>query len=174
MKYLLNVTDMGITEKDIDSWYDAFLNAEGMYRPRDGGKPKGPEGESEWQKAIDAGYDPNGCYFQMFDETNSPIEIPTFHKCGRARHWWATKMMPGDFMPMHIDPHTTVQKNAQRFWIPLQDWVIGHIFKYEDTIITNYKKGDIYVYENAQALHGAANIGLVPRIILQVTLYEEE
>jgi len=84
MKYLLNVTDMGITEKDIDSWYDAFLNAEGMYRPRDGGKPKGPEGESEWHKAIDAVYDPNGCYFQMFDETNSPIEIPTFHKCGRA------------------------------------------------------------------------------------------
>lgn len=174
MKYVLNITDMGITEEELDSWYAAFLEAEGMHRPREGGKPQGPEGEAEWQKAIDAGYNPNASYFQMFDESNSPVEIPVFHKCGRARHWWATKMMPGDFMPMHVDPHTTVQKNAQRFWIPLQDWSIGHIFKYEDEIVTNYKKGDIYDYENAQALHGAANIGLVPRIVLQMTLYEEE
>jgi len=77
-------------------------------------------------------------------------------------------------MPMHVDPHTTVQKNAQRFWIPLQDWEIGHIFKFQDEIVTNYKKGDIYEYDDAQGLHGAANIGLTPRVVLQVTLYEEE
>jgi hypothetical protein len=174
MKYIDNMKNLDVSEETLDTWKKLILENEGLHRPRDGGKPQGPEGEKEWQKAIDAGYDPTATYFQMFDKNNCPFELPEFHRCGRSRHWWLTKMMPGDFMPMHVDPHTTVQKNAQRFWIPLQDWEIGHIFKFENEIVTNYKKGDIYEYDDAQGLHGAANIGLTPRVVLQVTLYEEE
>lgn len=159
------------------SWMDTVreevLSKNGMFRPRDGGKPQGPEGDAEWQKAIDAGYDPNATYFQMFDKNNLESEIPVFHTCGRSRHWWITKMLPGNFMPMHVDPHTKQEKDTDRFWIPLQDWEQGHIFAYEDQIITDYKKGDVYKYDNSQALHGAANIGLTPRIVLQVTLHKE-
>jgi hypothetical protein len=81
-------------------------------------------------------------------------------------------MLPGNFMPMHMDPHTVQQQNADRFWIPLQDWQPGHIFMYEDYVTTNYKKGDIFQYANSAALHGAANIGSTPRVVLQITLHE--
>jgi hypothetical protein len=81
-------------------------------------------------------------------------------------------MSPGDFMPMHVDPHTLYQPGSQRYWIAFQDWQPGHIMMYEDRVITNYKKGDIYSYEDANALHGAANIGYVPRIVLQVSTYD--
>lgn len=172
MKHVGNLKQM-IDTGWIDAVVKEVLSKDGMKRPREGGKPEGAEGEAEWQKALDAGYDPNGEYFQMFDESNLDIEIPTFHTCGRSRHWWITKMMPGDFMPMHIDPHTKQEKNPDRFWIPLQAWELGHIFMYEEEHISNYMKGDVYQYTDPQALHGAANIGLVPRIVLHVTLYEE-
>ena len=56
--------------------------------------------------------------------------------------------------------------------MPLKDWERGHIFVYEDTVVTNYKAGDVYMYESAQALHGAANIGLTPRIVLQFSTHD--
>lgn len=172
MKFECNLKDHFDT-----SWVEVVLNEvlnkTGTLRPKEGGKPEGQEGDKEWQKALDAGYDSNASYFQMFTESNLEAEIPEFHKCGRSRHWWITKMMPGDFMPMHTDPHTVQGKNIDRYWIPLQDWEQGHIFAYEDEVITNYKACDVYKYSSAQAIHGAANIGLTPRVVLQVTLYEE-
>ena len=87
-------------------------------------------------------------------------------------HWWITKMLPGNFMPMHTDPHTLYESNSKRFWMPWQDWQPGHIFMYENKVITDYKAGDVWEYENSAALHGAANIGFVPRIVLQVSSYE--
>lgn len=173
MKRIGNIRDL-IDDKWLDDVLNEAMSKTGFLRPREGGKPAGAEGDAEWQKAIDAGYSPDAAYFQMFDKSNLETNIPIFHTCGRSRHWWVTKMMPGDFMPMHVDPHTKQEKNTDRFWIPLQDWEQGHIFMYENEAITNYKKGDVYMYDNSQALHGAANIGLVPRVVLQITLYEEE
>jgi hypothetical protein len=75
-------------------------------------------------------------------------------------------------MPMHVDPHTNYQENSNRFWIPLQDWESGHIFMYEDQAITSYSEGDVWTYDNPNALHGAANIGFTPRVVLQISSYE--
>lgn len=155
----------------IDVVVNEVLNKTGTLRPREGGKPDGVEGDREWSRAIASGYNPEAVYFQMFDKDNLSTEIPIFHECGRERHWWVTKMMPGNFMPMHIDPHTQQQDNVDRLWIPLQDWEAGHIFMYEDTVITDYKKGDIFKYTDPTALHGAANIGFTPRVVLQATLH---
>tara|TARA_B110000977_G_scaffold199317_1_gene286354 strand:+ start:513 stop:1019 length:507 start_codon:yes stop_codon:yes gene_type:complete len=159
-----------------DTWItntvEQIMSKEGIFRPKHGGIPEGVKGKNEWQKAIDAGYDPNAKYFQMFTKDNLQIDVPNISSCGRQQHWWITKMMPGNFMPMHVDPHTVQQQNADRFWIPLQDWQPGHIFMYEDYVTTDYKKGDIFQYANSSALHGAANIGSTPRVVLQVTLHE--
>lgn len=168
MKFIKNIVD-----QINPTWLEEVLAKEGKYRPREGGKPQGLVGELEWQRAIDAGYNPDASYFQMFDKTNCSFDIPAFYTCkNKTHHWWITKMMPGDFMPMHIDPHTEQEKNAQRFWIPLQDWDLGHVFVYEDQIISNYKTGDMWEYENPHALHGAANIGLTTRVVLQITVHE--
>jgi hypothetical protein len=155
----------------IDQVLDKVMSFQGVLRPKEGGVPEGKEGYQEWQKAIDAGYDPNAVYFQMFTKDILDIDIPKFYTCNRKHHWWITKMMPGQFMPMHVDPHTLQQQNADRFWIPLQDWQPGHIFMYENYVTTDYKKGDIYQYTDCAALHGAANIGTMPRVVLQVTLH---
>jgi len=169
-----NLHDMMTDISWLDTLRGEVFSKEGIKRPKEGGKPEGAEGDKEWQNAIDAGYNPTDVYFEMFDQNNIVTSIPKFHTCGRSRHWWITKMNPGNFMPMHIDPHTKQQKNTDRFWIPLQDWEHGHIFMYENLSISNYLKGDVYQYNNSQAIHGAANIGLTARAVLQITLYEEE
>jgi hypothetical protein len=56
--------------------------------------------------------------------------------------------------------------------MPWQDYQPGHVFLYENKFISEYKFGDLYQYYDSNALHGAANIGHVPRIILQVSTYE--
>jgi hypothetical protein len=154
------------------SWIEELLSKDGLFRPRDGKKPDTAEMHNEYKLAMGAGYDSNGIYFQMFDKNNISFEVTP--PCGDSPnfHWWVTKMMPGNFMPMHRDPHTMYEKNSRRFWMPLQDWAQGHIFVYEDDVITNYKAGDVYMYQDAQALHGAANIGLTPRLVLQFSTHD--
>lgn len=153
-------------------WFQFALENQGMGRPRDGKKPDSPEEEIEYAKARTAGYKDDAVYFWMFDKNTVDFSIPQPPFLDGEFHWWITKMLPGNFMPIHIDPHTLIEKNSERFWIPLQDYEPGHIFLYENQIITNYKAGDVWQYEISSALHGAANIGYTPRIILQVSTYE--
>jgi hypothetical protein len=153
-----------------DEMVNFFSSERGMGRPAEGKKPSSTEEELEYQRAIDAGYSPDQIYFYMFDKTNTPFDIiPPF--IDNNYHWWVTKMLPGNFMPMHMDPHTVLQDNSKRFWIPLQDFEPGHIFMYENQVITDYKKGDVWNYIDSTALHGAANIGFTPRIVLQISSY---
>jgi len=152
-------------------WIDYILSNPGFARPAEGKKPDSPQELAEYQKLRDAGYSDDARYFYMFTQENFPFEL-VVPFTDQKYHWWFTKMNPGNFMPMHVDPHTLYQPGSQRFWVALQDWQAGHIMMYENQVITDYKKGDVFVYENANALHGAANIGYVPRIILQVSTYD--
>lgn len=155
------------------NWIDEILSSQGTARPSQGKKPDSPEEEIEYQKSRNAGYKDTDTYFWMFDKNNVSFEIdPPF--TDKKFHWWITKMLPGNFMPMHVDPHTLYQKSSDRYWIPFQDWQPGHIFMYEDQVITNYKAGDVYVYSNPNALHGAANIGHTTRIVLQLSTYDQK
>jgi hypothetical protein len=166
MKFLGNYRDF------IDpNWLPTLLSLRGDGRPKEGAKPSDDDTRAEYAKAIAAGYDPETVYFWMFDKNNTPFDIPKPPFITDKFHWWFTKMLPGNFMPLHIDPHTLNQNNSQRFWFPLQDWEPGHIFMYENQVITNYKAGDVWTYENSNAVHGAANIGYTPRVVLQISGY---
>jgi hypothetical protein len=154
-----------------DEWVAELLSSTGVARPKEGKRPDSPEEELEYNKAREAGYKDDAVYFYMFDQNSVSFNvIPPF--ITEKYHWWITKMLPGNFMPVHRDPHALYQKNSKRYWIPLQDWQPGHIFMYEDRVITDYKAGDVWVYEEAGALHGAANIGYTPRLVLQISTYE--
>jgi hypothetical protein len=76
--------------------------------------------------------------------------------------------MPGQFMPMHVDPHVFDQQ-CNRYWMPLQDYVPGHVFVYKDDMIKDYTVGDVYQFTDAAEIHGAANISHSPRLMLLVT-----
>jgi len=154
-----------------DSWIVDLLRQPGIGRPKEGKKPDSPFEELEYKKAKDAGYSDDIIYFYMFDKSSVTFDIdPYFIK--DKFHWWITKMLPGQFMPMHIDPHTTYQSNSKRYWMPFQDYEYGHIFAYKDTMLANYKKGDLYCYDDSNAIHGAANIGHTVRLVLQISTYE--
>ena len=153
-------------------WIDKLISNPGVARPSQGKRPSSPEEQLEYDKAKLAGYSESATYFWMFDKDSIPFDLPTPPFIQGSYHWWITKMMPGNFMPIHRDPHTVYETNSNRYWMALQDWQPGHIFMYEDQVITNYRAGDVYVYNDPTALHGAANIGHTPRLILQVSTHE--
>lgn len=164
MKYIGNYADWIQS-----SWIDEIKSAEGLARPRDWNANSAYEAE-EYRKAELAGYRLSDVHFWLYEKNNLTFDIvPPWSK--GPIHWWITKMYPGQFTPMHTDPHTFEQA-CRRYWIPLLDHKPGHIFVYKDTAILNYKAGDVFEYVNANDLHGAANIGHEVRIILQVTEYE--
>jgi len=73
-------------------------------------------------------------------------------------------------MPMHSDPHV-YERDGTRYWIPLQDYHSGHVFIYNDKLMTDYKKGDVFVFLDSYDVHGAANIGHQTRLSLLITEY---
>ena len=168
MRYLGNYKDWIKPE-----WINELISNQGTARPCNGKRPDSPEEHTEYATARAAGYKDSDTYFWMFDKNNLPFDLPTPPFVTGKYHWWITKMLPGNFMPMHIDPHTQYENNSNRYWMALQDWKPGHIFMYQDQVITNYLAGDVYVYDDPTALHGAANIGHTPRLVLQVSTYDE-
>lgn len=153
------------------SWIDELLGTEGYARFKEGQQPDSPSMQEQYDKAIKAGYDPNKAYFYMFDKTNVSFKIDPPWLEGKKYHWWITKMLPGNCMPIHVDPHTIYEQDSNRYWMPLQDYTGGHFFVYKDVVFTEYKQGDVFVYDDSQASHGAANVSITPRLVLQVSTY---
>lgn len=127
--------------------------------------------EHELVKLQNDGYDTNTVHWWQYTKTNISFQIdPPF--INREYHWWIVKLLPGNILPMHVDPCGSL-KNSTRYWIPFQDWEPGHVFMYNDKVITNYKAGDVWQFDDSMAMHGSANIGSTPRIVLQITEYDK-
>ncbi len=150
-------------------WGNTILSSEGQARPRDW-PPESAVESAEYKKYELAGYDLNAVNWWVYEKQDLNVDIKT-PWTNKTIHWWFTKLMPGQFMPMHTDPHTH-DKPCNRYWMPLQDYVPGHIFIYKDEMIVGYKKGDVFQFDNEREIHGAANIAHTPRIMLLVTEYE--
>jgi|TARA_B110000908_G_scaffold3755_1_gene4906 hypothetical protein len=152
-----------------DEWLIELLNTEGQARPRDWPPAYAVE-SAEYARAEEAGYNLNAVNWWVYESQNVTFDlIPPW--VTDDYHWWITKLYPGQFMPMHTDPHTH-ERDCKRYWVPLQDYHPGHIFMYNNSVINNYNKGDVFEYAHAQDIHGAANIGHIPRLVLQVTEYK--
>lgn len=143
-----------------------LLNNDGQPRPNNLSK-EAINAYDTYAKGQDVGYDLSATYWHIFESQDIPMEIIPTWTIGKV-HWWITKMMPGDMMPMHEDP-PTLKHDCNRYWMPLQDYETGHVFIINDKLITDYKAGDVFAYNVAQDNHGAANIGFTPRLVLQVT-----
>jgi hypothetical protein len=55
----------------------------------------------------------------------------------------------------------------------MQDYKPGHVFIYENQLFSNYKKGDVFLFESPESIHAAANVGFSPKLTLQVSCVEE-
>jgi hypothetical protein len=149
-------------------WIDAILSKNGQARPRDW-PPSSAVESAEYSKYKTAGYDLKAVNWWLYEYNDILFDIIPPWTTGKI-HWWFTKMLPGQFMPVHSDPHTH-DVLCNRYWMPMQDFEIGHVFLYGQNMISNYKAGDVYQFENETDIHGAANIGHTARIMLLITEY---
>ena len=156
---------------------DFVTNNRGWGRPGEDTNTWSTEKAAEIKRSTDVGYSYDQNYWYLFTPINTGMEIDPPDIIPRPFKWWVIKMIPGNFMPMHKDSHVLKHqndnsKNVNRYWMPLKDWEPGHIFMYEDMVLTNYKAGDLWVYDDSTALHGAANIGHTDRIIMQISSFD--
>jgi len=155
-----------------DRWVDEILKAEGIKKPNKSEILSDYE-QRDYDKLVELGYNLNYPMWEIYQKRHVSFDIinPPWVTENNI-NWWITKLLPGNIMPLHRDPHTIYDK-SKRFWIPLQDYQPGHIFMYKDSVITDYKKGDVYSYQDSTDIHGAANIGFTPRVVLQITEFIE-
>lgn len=84
--------------------------------------------------------------------------------------WWFVKLNPACVFPMHTDTFSDDSATVRRLWIPCQDYISGHVFIYKDTLIKDYRAGDIFEFDDAMAQHGSSNMSVIPKISLQVAI----
>lgn len=106
---------------------------------------------------------------EMFNKDNLPFELDLKElNYLLGGDWWFVKQLPGQLMPIHRDTPAYYDDNI-RIWMPWLDYDEGHIFIHEGKFINDYKAGDIFKYVKDNDLHGSVNIGLTPRLILQIS-----
>jgi hypothetical protein len=166
MKYLGNFKDW---VKDEYIYY--LKNNNGTLRPNTPGENPNSE---EFRIATQVGYDLSKTWWHHYSVKNFPYTIKPPIETDNKIMWWFIKMNPGHYMPMHRDPHVTEsdKKNCVRYWMPLQDYEPGHIFIYNKTFMTDYQKGDLWEYNDANEIHGACNIGYSVRLTFQFTTFK--
>jgi hypothetical protein len=167
MKYIGNFKDWIKNE-----YVEYLLTNDVTQRPNTHGE--NPDSE-EFRIAAEVGYDLSKTWWYHYCEKNTPFDITAPIETDKKIMWWFIKMNPGNYMPVHRDPHVTQNSNfsnCTRFWMPLQDYQPGHIFVYKNIFMTDYKAGDLWAYTDPSEIHGACNISYSPRLTFQFTTYE--
>jgi len=132
----------------------------------------------KYRKLAEPGYSKRTDWFQQFfkfspEMVDLELKIPELPKSRKNIFWWIIKLRPGQIQPMHIDPHLTGAINPVRYTMFLQDWQPGHIFVYDDKILTNYKAGDVYEWSDPMVEHGVSNIAYETRYTVQIAMHDE-
>jgi len=89
-----------------------------------------------------------------------------------------TCILPNTILPTHRDTFYTLrqQHNVEidqcfRYLIFLEDWSFGHIAVFENNIITNWKAGNVWIFDSEE-LHYAVNASNVPFHSCQVSTFK--
>jgi hypothetical protein len=84
--------------------------------------------------------------------------------------------MPGHGVAWHYDsngrymtkfPHVESNK-LKRLWFSIQDWQDGHAFQISKTVLSNWKKGEVYQIPFGVG-HASGNFGYVPQYTVSFT-----
>jgi hypothetical protein len=106
---------------------------------------------------------------EMFTNENMPFDLDLKELNYLLNgDWWFVKQSPGQYMPIHRDTKNTHDENT-RIWMPWLDYQEGHVFIHNGRFIKDYKMGDLWKYDKDNDLHGSVNLGLTPRLILQIS-----
>jgi hypothetical protein len=155
---------------------DTLINNDGditpVYQPD---KWRGtPEFDSARIAVEQAGY-PNSnhtfCQYTKDTPCLSHFDIKMPVPIEGEYHWWIIKLKPGQMQPMHFDPHVTQVAKCTRWTMPLLDYQPGHIFVWENNLLTDYKAGDLFLWSDPMCYHGVVNISMTTRLTLQISAY---
>lgn len=82
---------------------------------------------------------------------------------------------PGKIIYTHTDEFLCHSVDPLKYIMFLTDWDIGHIFTYNDEMLTDYKVGDLYQFSNDTAIiYSWANIGYTTSKVLEIRLTNGE
>ena len=118
------------------------------------------------------GIDPSTTFLERFDEGNVPFK-PDFSFLGEPNiRWGVLKYKPGQYMPLHSDDVRF--KNEKRLWMPMQDYVEGHMVLHGNEYYKDWKAGDVYHFTDGAAQHGFANISGVTRLVFTIVIFPNQ
>ncbi len=147
-------------------WMEIISSTPGHAMPREW-EAEDENETTERENVRKAGYDMQATQWWFYFKHNlQDIDInPPW--CKNESYYWFAKMTPGQLIPLHRDP---VKFPCKRYWMAMQDFEAGHIFVYGDKgeMLTDYKMGDVFEFEDPQLLHGAANVSFTSRVVLQI------
>jgi|APCry1669189883_1035261.scaffolds.fasta_scaffold00192_12 hypothetical protein len=155
-------------------WLDYMTNIEGRSYPSN---PKSELDTHSLAPMIRSGRSANSTICIFYDKENTGFNVEPIWSTSKHSEYWFVKLYPGMLQPLHqdelkFDQYGRRNLTHKKYWIPLMDYERGHVFIYEDTLITNYKKGDVYLYDNDQAFHCAGNMGYSTRYSLNLATWD--
>lgn len=152
-------------------WMDYMISNQGFARP--GNKVLENDFEIQQNKfCANQGYT-NFTYMYKFEPENFPFELSIPLENETCIMWWFIKMLPGNLLPMHTDQETSIGEKINLYWMALTDYQPGHVLICADQFLSNYKKGDLFKFDNANDLHGSCNIGFTTRLVFNFTTIKE-
>lgn len=174
-------------------WLEYMANTDGSCFPRDA-DPEEEEGMvSAAIKGEDPGsgdkiadgeesWDPNCVCCITYKQHELPFEVEMPFEIEDEYEWFFMKLKPGMMQPVHQDyaeygkeyvdgVAVSNAQNVKRYWMPLQDYKRGHMFYYDNKIVTDYKAGDLFLHDGEDVWHGGGNIGHMTRYTMNLTVY---
>lgn len=146
----------------------------------------------EFPNSVNTGQNPNfhenyyrdtNNLLQGFDE-ELPAVCQQFYKelnvesHDKAMSW--TCLVPGNVIPVHQDKfyklrtkHNVDISKCLRFLVFLQDWELGHYVEFEERVITQWKKGDVWMF-NHESKHFAGNSSNNNFYTCQINIVEDK
>jgi hypothetical protein len=152
-------------------WIEYMSSTTGLVHPF----LDGPYG-GNLEKLKEMNYDVKQVRWECYrpEENNLPfnITLPTDIDTGVKCEFWFVKLLPGNQIPMHRDYNIRDDLSIFRYWMPLEDHKLGHVFLYENVLMSDYKAGDLFRYTDSDAMHGVCNLGSFTRYTLNITVYK--
>lgn len=153
-------------------WISYMESNTGYAHPRIDPSEYGSKNQDTLEKVKQLGKE---VLWHNFEPNNFPFEIELPIETTGHIDWWFVKMLAGDLIPFHSDhPPRDVSndKKIRRFWMPLQNYVEGHVFIVCDDFVKDYSAGDLFEYD-PDGRHGGFNINLdIPRYTFNFAVYE--
>ena len=128
-------------------------------------------------------YDRKKHGLDKIDQTNLVLEesLQQFQSIMSMVNYWeldnvtyrAHVQMPGQCFGIHIDKlwHRCPTDPARivRIIVNLADYEVGQVIIYGNSLLTQWKKGDVHIFDTLNVPHGTMNLSVKPRLNITIT-----